>query len=190
MEGSAKRRKTVKWKKAVKRWPAGILAVLLVLPALPGPSPARASEIWPQKSTAPFYCLDGGKGWKSTDRYEIYRYDTLPSPLTEVQARRLFWAYPSNWNALKEAAAGRDPELYARIAPVSSGPNIVKRIKDDRNTAFAWVADNPEIEQRAIAVLEQAAAESMAAGKEAPEAIRDATSEERADSGTEPPRSA
>ena len=190
MEGSAKRRKTVKWKKAVKRWTAGILAVLLVIPALPGPSPARASEIWPQKSTAPFYCLDGGKGWKSTDRYEIYRYDTLPSPLTEVQARRLFWAYPSNWNALKEAAAGRDPELYARIAPVSSGPNIVKRIKDDRNTAFAWVADNPEIEQRAIAVLEQAAAESMAAGKEAPEAIRDATSEERAVSFTVPPFSA
>lgn len=176
-----------KWKKTARRWIAGALAVFLGIPALPGPSPAQASEIWPQKSTAPFYCLDGGKGWKSTDRYEIYQYDTLPSPLTKVQAKRLFWAYPSNWNALKEAAAGRDPELYAKIAPVSSGPNVVKRIKDDKNTMFAWVADNPEIEQRAIHVLEQAAADSMTTGREAPAAIREATSEERAVSFTVPP---
>ena len=78
-------------------------AVLLAL-AVPFPLPARASSVWPQKATAPFYCLDGGKGWKQVDRYDIYEYDTLPSPLTETQTKRLFWAYPSNWTALKEAA--------------------------------------------------------------------------------------
>ena len=43
-------------------------AVLLAL-AVPFPLPARASSVWPQKATAPFYCLDGGKGWKQVDRY-------------------------------------------------------------------------------------------------------------------------
>lgn len=163
-----------------KRRLAGIMAVVVTITAIGIPVPAMGSEVWPQKSTAPFYCLDGGKGWKSSDRYEIYKYDTLPSPLTAVQARRLFWAYPSNWNALKEAALKYDPELYKTIASVGSSPNIVKRIKDDAGTKFAWVADNPEIEKRAINALEHAAREGAAAGKEAPDAIRGATSEETA----------
>ncbi len=95
-------------------------AVLLAL-AVPFPLPARASSVWPQKATAPFYCLDGGKGWKQVDRYDIYEYDTLPSPLTETQTKRLFWAYPSNWTALKEAARKFDPELYGEIASTASG---------------------------------------------------------------------
>ena len=154
-------------------------AVLLAL-AVPFPLPARASSVWPQKATAPFYCLDGGKGWKQVDRYDIYEYDTLPSPLTETQTKRLFWAYPSNWTALKEAARKFDPELYGEIASTASGPNVVKRVKDDPSTRFAWVADHPEIEERAIAAMEQMAADGGEKGKEAPDAIRDATSEETA----------
>ena len=68
------------------------------------PVPSEASDVWPQKSTAPYYCLDGGKGWKKVDRYDMYKFDTMPSPLTETQAKRLFWAYPDNWSALKDAA--------------------------------------------------------------------------------------
>ena len=158
-------------------------AVLLAL-AVPFPLPARASSVWPQKATAPFYCLDGGKGWKQVDRYDIYEYDTLPSPLTETQTKRLFWAYPSNWTALKEAARKFDPELYGEIASTASGPNVVKRVKDDPSTRFAWVADHPEIEERAIAAMEQMAADGGEKGKEAPDAIRDATSEETAVSFT------
>ena len=58
-----------------KRKIAGTLAVVLAVSGIAVPMPAHGSEIWPQKSTAPFYCLDGGKGWKSTDRYEIYKFD-------------------------------------------------------------------------------------------------------------------
>ena len=53
-------------------------------------------------------------------------------------------------------------------------------MKDDAGTKFAWVADNPEIEDRAIAVMEQASSVGLAAGKEAPDAIRGATSEDTA----------
>ena len=46
---------------------------------------------------------------------------------------------------------------------------------------FAWVViDNPEIEDRAIAAMEQASSVRLAAGKEAPDAIRGATSEDTA----------
>ena len=38
---------------------AGFLALVIFLSALGMPIPAEASEIWPQKATAPFYCLDG-----------------------------------------------------------------------------------------------------------------------------------
>lgn len=176
--------------KAGKRGIAGVLAVVMAISGIGVPMPSLGSEIWPQKSTAPFYCLDGGKGWKSTDRYEIYKYDTMPSALTETQAKRLFWAYPSNWNALKEAAAKYDSELYNAIKNTVSGPNVVKRVKDDPGTTFAWVADNPEIETRAIAVLERSAAEQAESGKEAPEAIKEATSEEKAVSFTVLPFSA
>ena len=113
------------------------MAAALLALAVPFPLPARASSVWPQKATAPFYCLDGGKGWKQVDRYDIYEYDTLPSPLTETQTKRLFWAYPSNWTALKEAARKFDPELYGEIASTASGPNVVKRVKDDPSTRFA-----------------------------------------------------
>ncbi len=169
-----------RWLKLSKRKLAGFMAVVLAISAIGIPVPVMGSEIWPQKSTAPYYCLDGGKGWKASDRYEIYQYDTLPSALTEVQAKRLFWAYPSNWNALKEAAAKYDPELYAAIASTGSSANVVKRVKDDANTKFAWVADNPEIESRAIAALENAASENSSEGNEVPEPIREATSEENA----------
>ena len=118
-------------KKSVKRGTALVMAAVLLALAVPFPLPARASSVWPQKATAPFYCLDGGKGWKQVDRYDIYEYDTLPSPLTETQTKRLFWAYPSNWTALKEAARKFDPELYGEIASTASGPNVVKRVKDD-----------------------------------------------------------
>ncbi|MBQ7795886.1 MAG: hypothetical protein IJ374_04925, partial [Lachnospiraceae bacterium] len=165
---------------------AGLLALVLGVSGISVPVPALGSNVWPQKSTAPFYCLDGGKGWKASDRYEIYKYDTLPSALTEIQARRLFWAYPSNWNALKEAAAKYDTELYAAISTTVSGPNIVKKVKDDKSTKFAWVADNPEIEARAIGVLEKMAGKAMTGGKDAPAEIRDATSEEQAVSITVP----
>ena len=154
--------------------------MVLAISAIGIPVPAMGSEVWPQKSTAPYYCLDGGKGWKASDRYEIYLYHTLPAPLTEVQAKRLFWAYPSNWDALKEAAARYDVELYQQIASTVSNPNIVKRVKDDAGTKFAWVADHPEIENRAIKALEQMASENSVSGKEVPEPIREATSEETA----------
>lgn len=170
-------------KKSVKRGTALVMAAVLLALAVPFPLPARASSVWPQKATAPFYCLDGGRGWKQVDRYDIYEYDTLPSPLTETQTKRLFWAYPSNWTALKEAARKFDPELYGEIASTASGPNVVKRVKDDPSTRFAWVADHPEIEERAIAAMEQMAADGGEKGKEAPDAIRDATSEETGLSG-------
>ena len=93
-------------KKKRRRWIAGFLAVIMTITGvgIPLPFPSEASDIWPQKSTAPFYCLDGGKGWKKVDRYDMYKFDTMPSPLTETQAKRLFWAYPDNWSALKDAA--------------------------------------------------------------------------------------
>ena len=159
---------------------AGFLALVIFLSTLGMPIPAEASEIWPQKATAPFYCLDGGKSWRQSDRYDIYKYDTLPSPLTEEQAKRLFWAYPTNWNALKRAASKYDPELYAGIASQASGPNEVKKIKDNAKTKFAWIADDPDRESRAIRALEKEAASGESQGKEAPEAMREATSEERA----------
>ena len=165
-----------------KRLAAGMLAAALAIlgGGIPFPMKAQASDIWPQKSTAPFYCLDGGKSWRASDRYGNYKYDTLPAPLTDVQARRLFWGYPANWAALKEAAKKYDPALYAQLASTASGPNTVKYIKDDAGTKFAWVADHEEILARAISAIEQAAAEGAAKGKEAPEKIREATSEEKA----------
>ena len=165
-----------------RRWLAGFLAVIMTITGvgIPLPFPSEASDVWPQKSTAPFFCLDGGKGGKKVDRYAMYTFDTMPSPLTETQAKRLFWAYPDNWSALKNAAKQFDPELYAEIASTTSSANIVKSVKDDAGTKFAWVADNREIEDRAIADMEQASYAGMAAGKEAPDAIRDATSEETA----------
>ena len=36
-------------------------------------------------------------------------------------------------------------------------------MKDDAGTKFAWVADNPEIEDRAIAAMEQASSVGLAA---------------------------
>ena len=165
-----------------RRWLAGFLAVIMTITGvgIPLPFPSEASDVWPQKSTAPYYCLDGGKGWKKVDRYDMYKFDTMPSPLTETQAKRLFWAYPDNWSALKDAAKKFDPGLYAEIASTTSSANIVKYVKDDAGTKFAWVADNPEIEDRAIAVMEQASSVGLAAGKEAPDAIRGATSEDTA----------
>ena len=102
-------------KKKRRRWIAGFLAVIMTITGvgIPLPFPSEASDIWPQKSTAPFYCLDGGKGWKKVDRYDMYKFETMPSPLTETQAKRLFWAYPDNWSALKDAAKKFDPGLYA-----------------------------------------------------------------------------
>ena len=167
------------WKKG-KRKISGLMAAIIFLSSVRITIPAQASDIWPQKATAPFYCLDGGKGWKTVDRYDNYKYDTLPSPLTVTQTKRLFWAYPSNWQALKQASQKYDPALYAQIASTLSGPNTVKKVKDSGTTKFAWVADNPEIEARAIAVMEQASAEGTGTGKAAPEAIREATSEEKA----------
>ncbi len=169
-----------RWLRLGKRKLAGLMAMVLVISTIGIPVPAMGSEVWPQKSTAPYYCLDGGKGWKASDRYEIYLYNTLPTPLTEVQAKRLFWAYPSNWDALKRAAAKYDLELYQEIASTVSNPNIVKRVKDDAGTKFAWVADHPEIEDRAIKALEQVAVENSVSGKEVPEPIREAVSEETA----------
>ena len=115
-------------KKKRRRWIAGFLAVIMTITGvgIPLPFPSEASDIWPQKSTAPFYCLDGGKGWKKVDRYDMYKFDTMPSPLTETQAKRLFWAYPDNWSALKDAAKKFDPGLYAEIASTTSSANIVK----------------------------------------------------------------
>mgnify|MGYP000284895681 CR=1 FL=1 len=88
-----------------RRWLAGFLAVIMTITEWGFHSrSSEASDVWPQKSTAPYYCLDGGKGWKKVDRYDMYKFDTMPSPLTETQAKRLFWAYPDNWSALKDAA--------------------------------------------------------------------------------------
>lgn len=173
-------RKRNKVWKIRKRIMAGGLAFAIGVSGITVPVPAYGSSIFPQKSTAPFYCLDGGKSWRAADQYKLYEYDTLPSALTEVQAKRLFWAYPSNWNALKEATAVYDPELYDAIFTTGSGPNVVKRVKDDPNTAFAWVADHPEIEKRAIHALEQKAAETFIGGKEVPQELQYATSEEHA----------
>ena len=169
-------------KKKRRRWIAGFLAVIMTITGvgIPLPFPSEAADIWPQKATAPFYGRDGGKGWKKVDRYDMYKFDTMPSPLTETQAKRLFWAYPDNWSALKDAAKKFDPGLYAEIASTTSSANIVKYVKDDAGTKFAWVADNPEIEDRAIAAMEQASSVGLAAGKEAPDAIRGATSEDTA----------
>ena len=173
-------KKIRKFSRVRKRIAAGALAFVMGVSGIVVPSPVYGSNVWPQKSTAPFYCLDGGKSWRAADRYEIFEYDTLPSALTEVQAKRLFWAYPSNWNALKEASAVYDPELYHVISGVGTGPNVVKKVKDDPNTAFAWVADHPEIEERAIRALERNAGQNNGGGKQAPEVIKNATSEESA----------
>ena len=181
MLGGGKGR-TMTGKKRLKKITAGILAAVTAAASvgIPFPMPSQASEIWPQKATEPFYCIDGGKGWRQVDRYENYKYDSLPSPLSETQAKRLFWAYPKNWSMLKLAAQVHDPELYAEIASTYSGANIVKRVKDDGGTKFAWVADNPEIEARAIEAIEQMSSEGAEGGKEAPDPIREATSEETA----------
>lgn len=169
-------------KKNQRRIISGILAIIMTITGvgIPLPFPSNASDIWPQKSTVPYYCIDGGKGWKKVDRYDLYQYDTMPSPLTEIQAKRLFWAYPDNWSALKNAAKKFDPELYTKIRSVVSSANLVKYVKDDAGTMFSWVADHPEIEKRAIAAMEQASSESLKAGKEAPSVIRGATSEDAA----------
>ena len=181
MLGGGKGR-TMTGKKRLKKITAGILAAVTAAASvgIPFPMPSQASEIWPQKATEPFYCIDGGKGWRQVDRYENYKYDSLPSPLSETQAKRLFWAYPKNWSMLKLAAQVHDPELYAEIASTYSGANIVKRVKDDGGTKFARVADNPEIEARAIEAIEQMSSEGAEGGKEAPDPIREATSEETA----------
>ncbi len=159
---------------------AVLAAVCLIVPAIALKS--DASNIWPQKSTAPFYCIDGGKSWKQSDRYAIYKYNTLPNPVTTTQAKRLFWGYPDNWKALKNAVAssgdGRIRSALSQILATDSGPNTVKYIKDDPTTMFAYVADHPEIENLAIEALVQAA--ESGGGKTAPEAIRNATSEDKA----------
>ena len=141
-------------RKMGKRMTAWILAITIGTGNLWSAVPAYGSNVWPQKSTAPYYCLDGGKSWRAMDQYANYQYDTLPSSLTEIQAKRLFWAYPSNWNELKEAAKRYDPELYYQISDTVSGPNVVKKVKDDPNTDFALIADHPDMEERAIAALE------------------------------------
>lgn len=170
-----------KGKEKIKRLTAAGLAAVLFLSSTVWTVPVRGSDIWPQKATAPFYCLDGGKGWQKADRYDNYKFDTLPSPLNETQARRLFWAYPSIWNqTLKDAARKYDPELYKQISSTLSDANVVKRVKDDSTTKFAWVADNPEIEERAINAILKGVTDGSTSGKEAPEAIREATSEEKA----------
>ena len=62
-----------------RRWLAGFLAVIMTITGvgIPLPFPSEASDVWPQKSTAPYYCLDGGKGWKKVDRYDMYKFDTM-----------------------------------------------------------------------------------------------------------------
>ena len=54
--------------RAGKRKLAGLMAVILVISSIGIPVPAMGSEVWPQKSTEPYYCLDGGKAWKASDR--------------------------------------------------------------------------------------------------------------------------
>lgn len=166
--------------KKIMRFISGTMAGVLIFTNIVCMLPIKASDVWPQKATAPFYCIDSGKGWQTVDRYDNYKFDTLPSPLNEVQAKRLFWAYPDVWKQLKTAAQISDPGLYQQIAQIVSDANVVKRVKDDASTKFAWVADHPDIEERAIAALEKAAAGSATSEKEAPEAIREATSEEKA----------
>lgn len=172
--------KAGKKRERIMRSAAGIMAGVLVFTNIVCMLPIKASDVWPQKATAPFYCIDAGKGWQKVDRYGNYKFDTLPSPLSEVQARRLFWAYPDVWKQLKSAAQVHDPELYRQIASTVSDANVVKRVKDDAGSKYAWIADDPVNEERAIAVLEKASAENATAEKEAPEAIREATSEENA----------
>ena len=127
MAGEDRKGRTMTGKKKLKRITAGFLAAVLTVTGvgIPFPLPSQASDIWPQKATAPFYCIDGGKSWRQAARYENYKYDSLPSPLSDTQARRLFWAYPKNWSMLKLAAQVHDPELYSQIASTSSGPNTV-----------------------------------------------------------------
>ena len=148
MLGGGKGR-TMTGKKRLKKITAGILAAVTAAASvgIPFPMPSQASEIWPQKATEPFYCIDGGKGLE--DRWTVMKIISMIRcrlPFPKRQAKRLFWAYPKNWSMLKLAAQVHDPELYAEIASTYSGANIVKRVKDDGGTKFAWVADNPEIE--------------------------------------------
>ena len=72
--------------KMKKRMMAWILIVTIGTGNIWNTIPAYGSNVWPQKSTAPYYCLDGGKSWRATDQYASYQYDTLPSALTETQA--------------------------------------------------------------------------------------------------------
>lgn len=167
-------------RKMGKRMTAWILAITIGTGNLWSAVPAYGSNVWPQKSTAPYYCLDGGKSWRAMDQYASYQYDTLPSSLTEIQAKRLFWAYPSNWNALKEAAKQYDPELYHQIADTVSGPNVVKKVKDDPNTDFALIADHPDLEERAIAALEAYLIQPTENEKTIPDEIRESVSREQA----------
>jgi hypothetical protein len=158
-----------KWK-GLRRGIAGVTAAAVFFSGTVFRLPAGASNIWPQKSTAPFYCIDGGKPWRSSDRYEEMGREE--AGVTDEQARRLFWAYPDIWNGvLKPAAAKYDPELYEEIRGTGSDPNVVKRVKDDSSTKFAWVADNPEIEERAKAAVVKYAAESAESGRTPPASL-------------------
>ena len=91
---------------------AGFLALVIFLSALGMPIPAEASEIWPQKATAPFYCLDGGKSWRQSDRYDIYKYDTLPSPLTEEQVLSAAYDQEADISFLSNS-----PQAYFNVCP-------------------------------------------------------------------------
>ena len=86
-----------KWK-GLRRGIAGVTAAAVFFSSTVFRLPAGASNIWPQKSTAPFYCIDGGKPWRSSDRYEEMGREE--AGVTDEQARRLFWAYPDIWNGV------------------------------------------------------------------------------------------
>lgn len=157
-------------KRRTRRILSGLLAVLMLASDMAFCLPAGASDIWPQKDTAPFYCMDGGKAWRISDRYE--EVGRREAGISDVQARRLFWAYPDIWNGLlKPAAARYDPDLYEKIRNTVSDPNVVKRVKDSGDTMFAWVADHPEIEERARAAVVKYAAEKAEAGRTPPAAL-------------------
>ena len=119
-----------------RRWLAGFLAVIMTITGVGfhSRSPSEASDVCRRNRRPRITASMGGKGWKKVDRYDMYKFDTMPSPLAETQAKRLFWAYPDNWSALKDAAKKFDPGLYAEIASTTSSANIVKYVKDDAGT--------------------------------------------------------
>ena len=82
-----------------RRWLAGFLAVIMTITEWGFHSRSvRGIGCVAAEIDGPVLLPRWGKRLEEVDRYDMYKFDTMPSPLTETQAKRLFWAYPDNWS--------------------------------------------------------------------------------------------